>query len=1444
MKKIRKQDAVSEVMGTIILLGMTIALFSFFLLIAFSFQFEPSTPSSNLIGSVDQNTIIIEHCGGESLSLDSRIIFRINDTEFNRTALDILDINTSNGNNLWDIGEKLSYNPGFNISRSNIDIFVLDPESNSIIMMAVIQHIAPFSIFTHIDMIIPYNQIASPLIITASGDSKLDNVTLWYRYSYDGISWSSYLNFNTDDNSPWEWNFNFPDGVGYYEFYSIGKIIDVEEEVLPDADTSCRYGHYPIITNPYPTDGADDVILNPTLGITISDVDGDLMTITWYSNSSGSWQILGTNSSVGNGTYNMSNTAFNNYNTTYWWRVNVNDEMNMNTQATFDFTTIGNKKPTINLINPINGSEDVILQPLCQIWVNDTDGDILTVYWYENSSGSYNLRNTDSGVSANSTVSYTFTQFTNYNTNYYWKVIVNDSKESTTAWYYFKTQSINTCVDTISPYIVTTSPLTITATGQSNLDNVTLYYRYSKDNLTWGTLNQKTIFDGFEDGVMNTSLWNTYQIGGDARIQFNYGTSQSGSYSCAMDDADSDTGDYSLNELYTVYDFTGVSNINIDFWELDSADETENPPSSWIGHGNYDAVAFTNDGTTWYTIFNGDELDNSGWEHFTYNISSHPNFNPNVNSNFSIKFQQYDNYQLTSDGRLWDDIQIDFTIDSGISWTAWNDTSNPDTSSPWSWSFNFSDGLGYYEFYSIGKHNGVIEETPIIADAMMRFYNQVPEISNPSPANGSLNISPNPPMSITVSDVDGDILTVYWYENSTGSYILRNTDSGVNANSTISYTFTQFTNYNTSYYWKIVVDDSKENNSVWYYFTTEPISTSVDTISPYIVTTSPLTITATGQSNLDNVTLYYQWSDDNISWNGGMNEIKDPVDSNTSDVDSSTDKGLETNFPNAQGITPDSHSMTIQEVTQIVNENYNDIDNYGDIYPPSEIGTHSSFIEMQDLDGIYDTISESYPTNQVTYVSAGTGSGLTSGNPTPGYPTGLVVDDLILLQVTLRDDDSPVTITPPIGFTLLYGPDTSGGTSSQVRQWIYYKFSDGTESGTITVTVTGSNDDRAARMYAFRNVALTDFTEGGEFLTDYDIIVDAPTVTTTGTGRLAVSFCSVGDNIGIDSFSGESGGDWIEAAEYQFNGDDDMCMQLQTVTMTSAGTISGGDDNIGSTERWVVRGFALKPIQLPYYSLDLEVRWTSADNDETNEYLCIYGGIQDQEGLQVDVWNGVEWTTVISNLSSGWNNVSVSTYLTSSNFYIRFKDTIQDNDTLQSSWQIEGVRLHTWSTPNVIDFEYQWTAANYNQVNELLCFYFSSHTGGTENLRVYYWTGSTWSQLGTITNLGWSNFTAVGLTSSTYTIRLLGDSESGDSTQDIWNIDVIMLHTWNITGGSHGHNWIPWIDSNNPDTSSPWSWSFNFPDGLGYYEFYSIGKHNGVIEETPMTADASCYYSG
>lgn len=70
-----------------------------------------------------------------------------------------------------------------------------------------------------------------------------------------------------------------------------------------------------------------------------------IMNITFYSNLSGPWDYmyLGTENvtftNVPNGTYCVNVPYFNEYDTTYYWKVEVEDTVSVNTSAIFHFTT-------------------------------------------------------------------------------------------------------------------------------------------------------------------------------------------------------------------------------------------------------------------------------------------------------------------------------------------------------------------------------------------------------------------------------------------------------------------------------------------------------------------------------------------------------------------------------------------------------------------------------------------------------------------------------------------------------------------------------------------------------------------------------------------------------------------------------------------------------------------------------------------------------------------------------------------------------------------------------------------------------------------------------------------------------------------------------------------------------------------------------------------------
>ena len=71
MKDNRKNMAVSDVVGTVLLLGITVALFSTLCVGVLSYPFSPSEPAVNIVGTRVGDYLILEHRGGEALSLDT-----------------------------------------------------------------------------------------------------------------------------------------------------------------------------------------------------------------------------------------------------------------------------------------------------------------------------------------------------------------------------------------------------------------------------------------------------------------------------------------------------------------------------------------------------------------------------------------------------------------------------------------------------------------------------------------------------------------------------------------------------------------------------------------------------------------------------------------------------------------------------------------------------------------------------------------------------------------------------------------------------------------------------------------------------------------------------------------------------------------------------------------------------------------------------------------------------------------------------------------------------------------------------------------------------------------------------------------------------------------------------------------------------------------------------
>jgi len=240
---------------------------------------------------------------------------------------------------------------------------------------------------------------------------------------------------------------------------------------------------------------------------------------------------------------------------------------------------------------------------------------------------------------------------------------------------------------------------------------------------------------------------------------------------------------------------------------------------------------------------------------------------------------------------------------------------------------------------------------------------------------------------------------------------------------------------------------------------------------------------------------------------------------------------------------------------------------------------------------------------------------------------------------------------------------------------------------------------------------------------------------------------------------------------------------------------------LGTDYVWVDDVLIKKEIQdADNYELDLEVQWTNLQYTLPNETLCIYGGPMGAEDIKVDVWNGTGWENVSNGLSTGWNNASITNWLTSSNFTIRFRGGTETGDTNQTTWQIDVALIHVWNDAGEenyeLDLEVQWTNADYSQTNEELCI--KTGTTDAEDIKVDVWNGSTWINVLTdLTADSWNNVSVTSyLNSLTFTIRFKGGNETGDTNQDSWNIDATLLRFWT------SQDTLDYVDNNTTDVDS------------------------------------------
>jgi len=225
-----------------------------------------------------------------------------------------------------------------------------------------------------------------------------------------------------------------------------------------------------------------------------------------------------------------------------------------------------------------------------------------------------------------------------------------------------------------------------------------------------------------------------------------------------------------------------------------------------------------------------------------------------------------------------------------------------------------------------------------------------------------------------------------------------------------------------------------------------------------------------------------------------------------------------------------------------------------------------------------------------TFVGAGTGVAVLTGSGTASKTT-CTAGNIIFVHLVNRGNDYgfPFSIT---NISNLAGTassisqvcvDRTLGTGNVHSLYIGRCTADGTCSA--GAAAGAGSEDVYFRVYEFsgaypgtdntgigtiENGGLT-FASGSGTSTS---VLDTG-VTTNGADRLALQFIGLASNQAIGNLTGETGGDWTEAvAEYQDATGSTATLQLQSASVTSAGTIDGGTVTVTSVG-WGVIGTAL-----------------------------------------------------------------------------------------------------------------------------------------------------------------------------------------------------------------------------------------------------------------------------
>ncbi len=189
-----------------------------------------------------------------------------------------------------------------------------------------------------------------------------------------------------------------------------------------------------------------------------------------------------------------------------------------------------------------------------------------------------------------------------------------------------------------------TVSLTATNSCGSDGETKTAYITVTEPTTDYANLPYST---GFETGSFD-QYWFTQSSNSEGRILITTANSPRGTYHLTMDD-NYNGGAYAQNEAWLRLNLAGKSDVELSFWWKEFGDETH----------TQDGVFFSDDGgssfTKVYSLANG----NTTYQQIVLDLDAlASSYGVSLTGTFVVKFQQYDNYSISTDGMAFDDIEV------------------------------------------------------------------------------------------------------------------------------------------------------------------------------------------------------------------------------------------------------------------------------------------------------------------------------------------------------------------------------------------------------------------------------------------------------------------------------------------------------------------------------------------------------------------------------------------------------------------------------------------------------------------------------------------------------------------------------------------------------------------------------------------------------------------